>query len=120
MSIDKARLLIRAANQLSDGSDRRSLLAWADEILASSENEVITTEPSGLSLPIPVFRRYRGKRYDAELLQGWRIKLNGKIYNSPSAAAVHISGHPENGWRMWRYIDESTSEEQPIDRLRER
>ena len=118
MSIDKARLLIRVANQLSDSSDRRSLLAWADEILASSENEAITAEPSGLLFPVPVFRRYKGKRYDAKLLKGWRIKLNGKIYKSLSAAAVHISGHPENGWRMWRYIDESTNEEQPIDRLR--
>ena len=118
MSIEKARLLIRVANQLPDGSDRHSLLIWADEILANGGHEVISTKPSGFSFPIPVFRRYKGKLYQGRLLKGWRIEMNGKEYPSPSAAAVHISGHPENGWRMWRYIDESNSEEQPIDRLR--
>ena len=119
MSIEQARLLIRGvANQLPNGSDLRRQLEWADEILTDSEHEPITTGPSGLSFPIPVFRRYKGKLYNGQLLKGWRIEMNGKVYSSPSAAAVHISGHPENGWRLWRYIDESNNEEQPIDRLR--
>lgn len=117
MSIEKARLLIRGANQLPDGSDRRSLLAWADEILANSENQALA-EPSGLSFPIPVSRRYKGKLYSGRLLKGWRIEMNGKVYPRPSGAAGHISGHFENGWRVWRYIDESNNEEKPIDRLR--
>ncbi len=119
MSIEKARLLIRGvANQLPSGSDLRRQLEWADEILTNSEHEPITTGPSGLSFPIPVFRRYKGKLYNGQLLKGWRIEMNGKVHPSPSAAAVHISGHPENGWRMWRYVDESNNEEQPIERLR--
>ena len=119
MPDEKARLLIRGVvNQLPNGSDLRRQLEWADEILANSEHEPITTEPSGLSFPIPVFRRYRGKLYNGQLLKGWRIEINGKVYPSPSAAAGYISGHNENGWRMWRYVDEPNNEEQPIDRLR--
>ncbi len=121
MSNEKARLLIRGvAIQLPKDSDLRRQLEWADEILANSEHEPLTSEPRGLSFPIPVFRRYKGKLYNGKLLKGWRIEMNGKVYPSTSAAAVHISGHPENGWRMWRYFDESTNEEQPIDRLRDR
>jgi hypothetical protein len=115
MPIDKARLLIRVANQLPDSDDRRALLAWADEILAGAEG---IPEPGQLNFPIPVFRRYKGKLYQGQLLKGWRIQLNGKVYPTPSAAAVHVSTHNENGWRMWRYIDESTDKEYPIERLR--
>ena len=118
MSIERARLLLRVANQLSDDSDRRSLLAWADEILANSQNEAITTEPSGLSFPISVFRRYKGKLYNGKFLKNRKIEMNGKQY-SPSAAAGQISGHLENGWKVWRYVDASNNEEHPIDRLRD-
>ena len=119
MPDEKARLLIRGVvNQLPNGSDLRRQLEWADEILANSEHEPITTEPGGLSFPIPVFRRYKGKLYNGQLLKGWRIEMNGKAHPSPSAAAYHISGHNENGWRVWRYVDESNNEEQPIARLR--
>ncbi len=119
MSIERVRLLIRVANQLADGSDRRSLLAWADEILASGQNEPNGAKPNGLSFPIPVFRRYKGKLYNGQLLKGWRIEMNGKVFRSPSGAAVAISGHSEDGWRVWRYIDESNNEEHIIDRLRD-
>jgi len=120
MSNDKARLLIRGvASQLPNGSDLRKQLEWADEILANSEQSPVKDDSNHLLFPLPIFRRYKGKLYDGQLLKGWRVKFKGKVYNTPSAAAVHISGHPENGWRIWRYIDESSNEETPIDRLRE-
>ena len=118
MSIENARLLIRVASQIKDESDKKALLELADEILANRENAVGISNPMQIEFPIPIFRRYKGKLYEGSLLKGWKIKFNGKTYDSPSAAAVFISGHPENGWRMWRYIDESSSAEQPIDRLR--
>ena len=118
MSIDRARLLIRTANQIPDSEDRRTLSAWADEILAGVQVTGGVAESGQLNFPIPVFRRYRGKHIDAQLLQGWRVQLNGKVYPSPSNAAFHVSGHSENGLRVWRYIDESTGEEQPIKRLK--
>ncbi len=119
MSNEKARLLIRGvANQLPNDSDLRRQLEWADEILANSQQSPIKTELNRLSFPLPVFRRYKGKLHNGQLLKGWRIEMNGKVHPSPSAAAYHISGHNENGWRVWRYVDEPNNEEQPIARLR--
>ncbi len=118
MSIDRARLLIRVANEIPDSEDRRTLLAWADEILAGAQVTRGVAESRQLNFPIPIFRRYKGRLIQAQLLQGWRIQLNGKVYPSPSNAAFHVSGHSENGLRVWRYIEESTEEEQPIKKLK--
>ncbi len=118
MSIDRARLLIRIANQIADSEDRQTLLAWADEILVGAQVTGDTDKSQQLSFPISVFRRYKGRLYQGQLLQGWRIQLNGKVYPSPSNAAFHVSGHSENGLRVWRYIEESTGEEQPIKKLK--
>ena len=118
MSIEKARLLIRVSNQINDESDRKALLALADEILAKKENVAAINNSVQVKFPIQIFRRYKGKLYEGLLLRGSKVEYNGKVYDSPSAAAVFISGHPENGWRMWRYIDDSSNTEKPIDRLR--
>ena len=32
------------------------------------------------------------------ILPDGRIELEGKIFDSPSLAAVHLAGHPMNGW----------------------
>jgi hypothetical protein len=118
MSIERARLLIRVANQIQDNVDRRSLLSWADEILASSGDEEISNEPNRLSFPIPIFRVYKREVYDARLLKGWRIEIDGKEYPNPSAAARYISDNSENGWLVWRYVDKSTGKRLRIDKLR--
>ena len=54
MSIDRARLLIRTANQIPDSEDRRTLLAWADEILAGTQVTVGAAESRQMNFPIPV------------------------------------------------------------------
>jgi hypothetical protein len=118
-NIERARLLIRVANQIGDGADRRALLAWADGILLSAESSPPSSPPGGVSFPIPIFRTYKGRRYDGLLLDHRRVQLNGKIYSSPSAAATSISDQQENGQRVWRYKDEATGEIRPIGRLRE-
>ena len=117
MSIEKARLLIRVANQIDDPFDKKALLSMADEILANREGSIISDKQK-IEFPIPAFRRYKGHLYRGNLIDRWRIEINGDVFSSPSSAAGHISGHPENGWRMWRYIDESSNSEEPIDRLR--
>ena len=120
MSIDRARLLIRVANQIPSSEDKKTLLAWADELLAGTQVNVVSSSSQQLNFPIPIFRRYKGTLYQGQLLKGWRVQLNGNVWPSPSTAAGKISGNFENGWRVWRYIDESSNKEQPIDRLRDR
>ena len=116
MTIRGARVLIKEAYKTKDESDRKALLSLADEILARIESKY-SVEPKK-EFPIQIYRNYRGKKYKAELLNGWQIAINGDIFNTPSAAAMSISGHNENGWRTWKYFDERTNTEEPIDKLR--
>ena len=118
MTIKGVRVLIQEAYKTNDEKDRKALLALADEVLSRIENE-FRVEPKE-KYPISIFRNYKGKKYNAELLEGWNVAINGDIYSSPSAAAISISGNNENGWRAWRYLDESSNTVQPIDRLRQR
>jgi predicted CopG family antitoxin len=34
-------------------------------------------------------------------VEGGALAVNGKRYDSPSAAAVAVTGSPVNGWRFW-------------------
>lgn len=117
-NIEKARLLIRVANEISDGGDRLALLAWADEILAGTGRSESSSTQRDVAFPIPIFRQYKGRVYQGLLLVGWRVQLNGRIYPSPSAAATSISGHQENGLRVWRYKDQASGEVRAIGSLR--
>ncbi|GAB5604966.1 DUF4357 domain-containing protein [Sideroxyarcus sp. TK5] len=43
---------------------------------------------------------YKGKIRTGYIDKG-ALVVNGKRYDSPSAAAVAITGNPVNGWRFW-------------------
>jgi len=43
---------------------------------------------------------YKGKAYTGRV-QGGTLVVDGKSYESPSAAAVAITGNAVNGWRFW-------------------
>jgi hypothetical protein len=63
---------------------------------------------------------YRGRRYEATVLDDCSIKLgdNGPTFRSLSAAASHITGRSANGWRFWK-VDVGGRRPRPIMRLRE-
>lgn len=44
--------------------------------------------------------RYKGQVYLARVEKGALVH-NGKPFDSPSAAAVSITGNPVNGWNFW-------------------
>jgi predicted CopG family antitoxin len=46
------------------------------------------------------------------------LVVDGKQYDSPSAAAVAITGSPVNGWRFWDCRFPGKSSWQPIETLR--
>ena len=117
MSVKEARLLLKMAFDAKDESDRKGLIALADKLLADIESEQVENK-NDLVFPVNIFRKYRGKTYNGQLHQGWRVTMEGTAFNSPSQAAVFISGYPENGWRAWKYLDEKTNSEYPIDRIR--
>jgi hypothetical protein len=43
---------------------------------------------------------YKGNLYTAQVQDG-SLYLNGKSYNSPSSAAISITGNSVNGWLFW-------------------
>ena len=55
-----------------------------------------------------IYAKYKGKEYKAKVLPSGSIKLNGKLYDSPSAAAqVIIERGAVNGWDFWKYKDKA-------------
>jgi hypothetical protein len=44
---------------------------------------------------------YKGQTYLARV-EGGALVFNGKRFDSPSAAAVSITGNPVNGWHFWQ------------------
>jgi hypothetical protein len=47
--------------------------------------------------------KYKGKTYKAMVRKDGSILYAGKIYNSPSMAAVAITKRAMNGWATWKY-----------------
>ncbi|OGU24884.1 MAG: hypothetical protein A2X66_06130 [Ignavibacteria bacterium GWA2_54_16] len=62
---------------------------------------------------------YKGKEYSATVDEQGRIELDGTLFNSPSAAATHVTKGPKDGWILWRYQDEGGTW-LSIDRLRKK
>ncbi len=60
---------------------------------------------------------YRGKTYRATLRPDGTIRLAGKLYPSPSAAARVVVRRQTNGWAFWRYRDHDR-EWQPLEAIR--
>jgi len=77
-----------------------------------------------LPMGLKIYKEYKNIRLEAEIIENNKIKFNGKIYNSPSSAAVAAiqstgSKRPtEDGWRFWKYKDPKTGKEELLDELR--
>jgi hypothetical protein len=53
--------------------------------------------------PFPVRWRYKGKIHKAHVRRDGMIRLNGKLYRSPSGAAHAIYRGAIDGWHAWKY-----------------
>lgn len=77
-----------------------------------------------LPVGLKIYKEYKNIGLEAEIIENNKIKFNGKIYNSPSSAAVAAiqstgSKRPtEDGWRFWKYKDPKTGKEELLDELR--
>lgn len=61
--------------------------------------------------------RHKGQTHLARVENGGLL-LHGKRYDSPSAAAISVTGNPVNGWRFWEARLPGQGAWQTIDRLR--
>jgi hypothetical protein len=57
--------------------------------------------PAGSELRVT----FKGKPYVATVDVEGRISVEGQVFNSPSMAAIHITGGAKDGWLFWKYQD---------------
>jgi hypothetical protein len=114
--------LLDALNKMMSASDRRR----RDEILAGGKRRrpakvkrrkrlairKATTRKERKPVLLGVFQagmelraKYKGSDYTATVDEEGKIHSRGKIFNSPSMAAIEIVGHSKDGWLFWRYKD---------------
>jgi hypothetical protein len=52
---------------------------------------------------VPLVAVFKKRQYRARARKDGRVRVNGKLYDSPSAAATAVRKKPTNGWSFWRY-----------------
>lgn len=98
----------------------------ADRMASSREVSIVRRGASelavkGVSLPNGTMLRatFKGKTYFAEIIEGrWFDRETGERRNSPSQAAIAITGGVTNGWRFWQVKRPSDADWLPLSVLR--
>ena len=102
----KALTMRRASEDVSENDVLRELLGLPPRKAAShaqtsaAPGDWVT---KGVRFPAETeFRAtYKGQTWLARV-QGGVLVLNGKRFDSPSAAGISITGNPVNGWNFWQ------------------
>jgi len=72
--------------------------------LKSSASSAAAPLAKYVKKPMKLIANYRGQQLTATVRKDGRVFYNGKIYNSPSAAACKAAEKGQyNGWRFWKY-----------------
>jgi len=107
-------------NLIIDFKNREKSFVRKPEIIISKDLNKKGILPAGLK----IFKLYKNVSLEAEIIENNKIIFNGKIYNSPSSAAVAAiqstgsNRATEDGWRFWKYKDPKTGKEELLDELR--
>jgi hypothetical protein len=56
-----------------------------------------------VSAAFPIRAEQKNKRFKARVRRDGTIRFAGKLFNTPSAAAVAACGHAQNGWDFWEF-----------------
>src|SRR5262249_21128913 len=75
----------------------RSSATWTDSPAADDWVVKVIRLPAGTELRAA----YKGRTYLARVAGG-ALELNGKRFDSASAAAMSITGNSVNGWTFWQ------------------
>ena len=62
-------------------------------------------------------KAFKGQMFEAVVRDG-RIDFKGKLYPTPSGAAVAAVGYNVNGWRFWDYFHDASGTWKPLNSLR--
>ena len=102
----KALMVRRSSEDVTDNDVLRELLGLSPrknpDALVNSTAGQGDWVSKGVRFPSGTeFRAsYKGQTHHGKVDSGGFV-VDGKHFNSPSAAAVAITGHPVNGWTFW-------------------
>jgi len=118
----KAITMRRPSEEVSENDVLRALLGLPPRAHGPSADAGASPEDwitKGVRFPVGTeFKAsHKGRTYLARV-EGGALVLNGKPFDSPSAAAVSITGHPTNGWRFWSCRTPGRSRWQLLEALR--
>ena len=81
-----------------------------DHIVGKTEDKICVVLPGRMPPLLPyvkkVFRlraRSRGQTFRGSVRDDGTVLLQGKIYRTPTAAAVAVAKYPVNGWWFWKF-----------------
>jgi hypothetical protein len=88
-----------------------------EQLDSSITVEIADLIGAGLLAPGQVLYSQPGKYGGriGRILSDGRVEVEGKVFESPSSAAIHICQKPTNGWHFWR-LDQSGS--RPLKEVR--
>ena len=103
----KALTLRRPSEEVSENDVLRQMLGLPTKQRGAGERQAILPQAGdwitkGVRFPSGTeFRAvYKGQTYLARVEEG-ALALEGKRHDTPSAAAMAITGNPVNGWTFW-------------------
>jgi hypothetical protein len=87
--------------------------------VASTNDGIFRTREAELSVGLRLRKVFKGQERNARIEQnGIRVEGIGSVFQSPSLAAVAVTGYNTNGWTFWDYWDEKAEDWKPLDALR--
>jgi predicted CopG family antitoxin len=113
----------RATEQVTYNDVIRELLGIKGQAIAAAKpsngESAEDWVAKGVRFPVGTeFRaNYKGKVHTARV-EGGALALNGKKYDSPSAAAMSVTDSAVNGWRFWECRIPGKSGWQLVENLR--
>ena len=75
----------------------------ADEVTTGGRTPILEKYIKKFRNGLKIRMEYKKQIYTARVQKNGKIHLKGKVFTSPSLAAVEISGHPMDGWHCWKY-----------------
>jgi len=120
----KALTARRPTEDVSENDVLRELLRLPKEPARTVRSDVPSPGDwvtKGVRVPAGTELRatYKGQTYLGRVNSG-ALELGGKRFDSPSAAAMSVTGHPVNGWIFWKYRLPGQGKWADLKALRER
>ncbi len=115
---DLRRRLVDVARDLLSEEQAVQREAPAPPPVSSTHSQ--QTDQEWMHRDIAVFAQVKGQRYEGVLLPDHSVRVNGRLFDTPSAAGMDLMNYNVNGWLWWKFRHPHTGRVLRIDALRRR